>query len=127
MHDIADWAKKKTKSGYDCVAAVSGGKDSMKIALTAKDELGHIRLDRALDDDVNIVNQFLKYVKLGWGAVTDEVSIEIREGRLSRKEGLKQVQKYDGKCGSKYIKNFCKYIGIDSREFWKVVDQWRKK
>ena len=40
LQEIADWAKKTTKSNYDCVIGVSGGKDSTKQALTARDRLG---------------------------------------------------------------------------------------
>ena len=40
LQDIAKWAKKTTKSNYDCVIGVSGGKDSTKQALTARDLLG---------------------------------------------------------------------------------------
>ena len=40
LQEIADWAKNNTKSSYDCVIGVSGGKDSMFQALTARDELG---------------------------------------------------------------------------------------
>lgn len=40
LEKIADWAKKKSTSNYDCVIGVSGGKDSTLQALTARDELG---------------------------------------------------------------------------------------
>ena len=40
LRDIAEWAKKTTKSNYDCAIGVSGGKDSTKQALTARDLLG---------------------------------------------------------------------------------------
>jgi N-acetyl sugar amidotransferase len=40
LQDIAEWAQKTTKSDYDCVIGVSGGKDSTKQALTARDRLG---------------------------------------------------------------------------------------
>ena len=40
LRDIAERAKKTTKSNYDCVIGVSGGKDSTKQALTARDLLG---------------------------------------------------------------------------------------
>lgn len=40
LQKIAEWAKKTTKSNYDCVIGVSGGKDSTKQALTARDRLG---------------------------------------------------------------------------------------
>ena len=40
LTDIATWAKNNTKSNYDCVIGVSGGKDSTKQAITARDTLG---------------------------------------------------------------------------------------
>ena len=40
LHEIANWAKENTKSNYDCVIGVSGGKDSTKQAITARDKLG---------------------------------------------------------------------------------------
>jgi len=40
LQEIADWAKKTTTSNYDCAIGVSGGKDSMLQALTARDKLG---------------------------------------------------------------------------------------
>lgn len=38
--DIVNWAKANTKSNYDCVTGVSGGKDSTLQALYARDVLG---------------------------------------------------------------------------------------
>jgi N-acetyl sugar amidotransferase len=38
--EIASWAKNNSKSNYDCVIGVSGGKDSTKQAITARDRLG---------------------------------------------------------------------------------------
>jgi len=40
LQNVANWAKKNTKGNYDCVIGVSGGKDSTKQALTARDRLG---------------------------------------------------------------------------------------
>ena len=40
LEDIAEWAKKTANGNYDCAIGVSGGKDSTKQALTARDRLG---------------------------------------------------------------------------------------
>ena len=40
LEEIANWAKKNNKGNYDCVIGVSGGKDSTKQALTARDRMG---------------------------------------------------------------------------------------
>lgn len=40
LQEIADWAKKTAQGHYNCVIGISGGKDSLFQALTAKDKLG---------------------------------------------------------------------------------------
>ena len=40
LEDIVEWARKNTTSNYDCVIGVSGGKDSTKQSLTARDKMG---------------------------------------------------------------------------------------
>ena len=40
LKKVAEWAKENTMSNYDCVIGVSGGKDSTKQAITARDKLG---------------------------------------------------------------------------------------
>ena len=80
-----------------------------------------------LDSDMGIPNQMLKYYKFGFGNVTDEVCYDIREGRLSREEGIRLVEQYDGKCDIHYIRELCDYIGITMDEFWQVVDGFVNK
>jgi len=81
----------------------------------------------SIDADLKIVNQMLKYYKFGFGATTDEVCYDIREGRTSREEGIRLVELYDGKCGDCYIEAWCKYIGIGLVDFWAVADKWVNK
>jgi N-acetyl sugar amidotransferase len=81
----------------------------------------------SIDSDMQIVNQMLKYYKLGFGFVTDEVCYDLREGRLSREEAIRLVEQYDGKCDERYIHEFCEYIDISAKEFWQVVDRFVNK
>lgn len=90
-------------------------------------DIGRYRRYSALDSDMQIVNQMLKYYKFGFGFATDEACYDIREGRISREEAIWLVNEYDGKCGEKYIKEFCEYINITLEEFWKVVDMFVNK
>lgn len=39
LKSICVWGKKETKSTYDCIVTVSGGKDSTRQACFARDEL----------------------------------------------------------------------------------------
>ncbi len=40
LRAIAEWGRKRRSHGYDCIVTVSGGKDSTRQALYARDELG---------------------------------------------------------------------------------------
>lgn len=90
-------------------------------------DLGRYRRYSALDSDLGIVNQMIKYLKFGFGFATDEVCYDIREGRLSREEAIWYVKEYDGKCGEQYIKKACAYLSVTEDEFWNVVDKYVNK
>ena len=66
-------------------------------------------------------------MKFGFGKVVEEVREEIRLGRMTREEGIKLVEKYDGRCDPKYINKFCNYTGISESEFWNVAESFRGK
>lgn len=80
-----------------------------------------------LDEDFFILNMMIKWLKFGFGRASDNVNEEIRYGRISREEGIKIVEKFDGVCDEKIIENFCNYLEIEKSEFWKVVDSFVNK
>ena len=90
-------------------------------------EIGTYSQYYQMDTDIIPVNQLLKYVKLGFGQCTDHACYDVRAGLINREEAMELVKKYDGKCAEKYIKQFCDYIEITTDEFWRVVNQWKKK
>ena len=69
------------------------------------------------------MNQYLKYLKLGFGHVTDQVCEAIHQGMMTRSEAVDLVKKYDSACSDKYIKLFCEYIEMSIDEFWSIVDK----
>jgi hypothetical protein len=77
----------------------------------------------SLDEDWVTFNQMIKYLKFGFGRVADYVNEGIRNGRMTREEGIALNERYDGKCSVKYIQSFCQYIGISVAEFWEQVDE----
>ncbi|NQT33347.1 MAG: N-acetyl sugar amidotransferase [Candidatus Omnitrophica bacterium] len=78
-----------------------------------------------LDSDLVQIGQVLKHVKFGFGQCTDHACYDIRDGRITREEGIELVKKYDGKISDKYVSNFCDYIDITVDEFWQEADKWR--
>lgn len=87
-------------------------------------DIGRYRRFSALDSDLQIVNQMIKYLKFGFGFTTDEACYDIREDRLSREDAKWYVKEYDGKCGEQYVDLTCKYLSITREEFWEVVDRY---
>ena len=87
--------------------------------------IGTYSLFSQLDSDLVQVNQLLKYITFGFGQCMDQACYDLREGSMTREEAIEAVRKYDGKCSEKYILQFCDYIGISLKEFWRVVDQFR--
>jgi len=81
----------------------------------------------SLDDKLDGFHFYLAYIKFGIGRVTSDTAHEIRDGHLTREEGVKLVQKYDGEFSSKYFKDFLKYCDISEDYFWAVIDSWRSR
>ena len=77
----------------------------------------------SLDEDWVGLNQMIKYLKFGFGRISDYVNEDIRLGRMTRDEGIELNKKYDGACSPKYIKSFCDYRDITEKQFWEKVDQ----
>ena len=78
----------------------------------------------SIDVELKLVNQFVKYLKFGFGAVTDEVCYDIREGRITREDALELVRKYDGAISERYIQQLVDYLGITMGEFWAAIDKF---
>jgi hypothetical protein len=89
------------------------------------EEVGDITRAQSLDEDFYMMNQMLKYLKFGFGQVTDKVCEAINLGLMTRDEGVELVRKYDGKCHPRYVERFCSYLGISIDQFWEVAESYR--
>lgn len=74
-----------------------------------------------LDEDWHNMNQMVKYLKFGFGKVTEYVNEELRSGAMDRSTAIDLVEQYDGKCSEKYIDSFCEFMKITRPEFWSHV------
>lgn len=80
-----------------------------------------------LDEEFTNINMMLKYYKFGFGRTTDKVCEEIRKNLITREEGVKIIDKYDGVCSDSIIQSYCKYVGINEHEFWDIANEWVNK
>ena len=79
----------------------------------------------SLDDKLDGYHYYLAYIKFGLGRCTSDVAHEIRDGYLTREEGVSLVKKYDSEVPEKYYKTFLEYADISDEQFNEVLDSWR--
>jgi len=98
--------------------------NGLKIRKNRPWETGDLNGITALDEDWVTFNQGIKYLKFGFGRISDDVNEDIRLGRISRDEGIKLVEKFDGNFSEDYVNSFCNYIKITKKEFWYTVEKF---
>jgi N-acetyl sugar amidotransferase len=79
----------------------------------------------SIDDKLDGFHFYLMYIKFGIGRCTSDSAHEIRDGHLTKEEGIALVEKFDGEFPEKYFKTFLEYSDISETEFWEVIDSWR--
>jgi len=72
------------------------------------------------------VHDYIKYVKHGYGKVTDHASREIRLRRMSREEGIQVAHHYTN-IEPKNLELFLQWIGMTENSFHYIIDQHRNK
>lgn len=77
-----------------------------------------------IEDHANDVHDYLKYLKFGYGRATDDASMEIRHGRMTREEGIAMVKRYDAHEPTS-LDNYCDFLGITKAQFYALVDNQR--
>lgn len=70
------------------------------------------------------LHDYIKYLKHGYGKITDHVSREIRWGRLTREEGIKLIKKYEN-VPPKDINYFLEWMQMDGNELFSYIDYFR--
>lgn len=79
----------------------------------------------SIDDKVDCFHYYTMHIKFGVGRASFDAAQEIRNGKITREEGINLVKKYDGEFPKKYFKEFLDYIDIDENLFWKSIDSFR--
>lgn len=81
----------------------------------------------SIDDKMDGMHYYMRYVKFGLGRCVEDAAHEIREGHISREEGIALIKKYEGEFPEKYFHEFLNFIEINQEHFWEIVDSWRPK
>ena len=79
----------------------------------------------SIDDRIDPYHYFTTWIKFGIGRATYDADQEIRNGKITREEGVALVKRYDAEFPKKYFKEFLEYIVTTEEEFWRTVDKYR--
>lgn len=93
------------------------------------DSFGHFSRTWVKDTALNNIHDcnfhdWLKWCKWGYGKATDHTTRLIRQGLMTREEGIKKILEYDHAYPN-YINVWLEYVGLDRREMCKIIDTFR--
>ena len=114
---IEDWSGKNNAE-----FAISKGLQTRE---DAPENTGDLWGVSAVDEDFRIVNQHIKYLKFGFGHVTDQVMERIHAGKITREEGLKLVEQFDQGCGDHYIEKLADFLEMPPEALRKKIEKTR--
>ena len=74
------------------------------------------------------LHDYMKYIKYGYGRATDQLCIEIREGRMTRDQAISALNKTTEGCmPTEYIPDFLGYLGISQSDFEENLNRFTNK
>lgn len=82
----------------------------------------------SIDDKIDDLHYYTTFIKFGLGRVHYDVAQEIRCGDITKEEGIKLINNYNGEYPKRWMKELCEYLSINPNESPKirnlVKDPW---
>ncbi|MDC0476403.1 N-acetyl sugar amidotransferase, partial [Alphaproteobacteria bacterium] len=79
----------------------------------------------SIDDKFESLHYFCHFIKFGIGRTRFDASHEIRNGHLTRKEGIMLAAQYEGEFPARYHSDCLKFMDISEDEFKSITDAAR--
>ncbi|MBN1645713.1 N-acetyl sugar amidotransferase [Candidatus Woesearchaeota archaeon] len=79
----------------------------------------------SLDDKMDDLQFYTTFVKFGIGKATYDAAQEIRNGKITREEGVRLVKKFDGEFPARYHQEILEYLDMTDEEFTATIDKFR--
>ena len=80
----------------------------------------------SLDDKTDGFHYYMAFIKFGTGRATSDAQHQIRDGVLTRDEGVDLVRQYDGEFPTRDLKEFLEYMEMDMNTLYRTIDKFRK-
>lgn len=71
----------------------------------------------SIDDKIDDFHYYTTYIKFGIGRTTYDASQEIRNGDITRDEGIALAKRYDGEFPTRFVDELFAYLSIPDKEF----------
>lgn len=78
-----------------------------------------------LDDNLLAVHHWLKWYKFGITRSFDNLSLEVRAGRMTREEAIASLKSFGDETPRQAIEEFCEYVQISVKEFYEIAEKFR--
>jgi hypothetical protein len=78
-----------------------------------------------LDSTDIVVHHYIKLLKFGMTRLNDNISTEIRNGRMTREEGVKILMSRPERVPEEEINIMCKNLTLTKDEFWSILEKFR--
>lgn len=78
-----------------------------------------------IDDDFISIHHFIKWYKFGITRLFDNLSLEIRNGRMSREEAVRIIREKGDQTPHEDIAAFCRFAGISRERFFEILEKFR--
>jgi N-acetyl sugar amidotransferase len=80
---------------------------------------------QSLDDKTDGFFYYTRHIKFGVGRAMMDSSMEIRNGHITKEEGLSLIKQFDGEFPKRFEKEFFEYINMTKDEFNEIADSFR--
>lgn len=77
------------------------------------------------DEFIITIHHWLKWYKFGFTRLWDNLSLEIRAGRMTREDALAEIARRGEERPDSEIDRFCEYTGITRSRFFDIVEPFR--
>lgn len=78
-----------------------------------------------IDDDFISIHHYLKWHKFGFTRLFDNLSLEIRNGRITRDEAIQIIREKGDQTPHEDIEKFCKFLDITKKHFFEICETFR--
>ena len=79
----------------------------------------------SLDDQMDGFHFYHAFSKFGICRCTSDAAHEIRDGHITREEGVSLVKRYDGEFPKMHFNAFLDYLNITTEQFWRAINRFR--